>query len=280
MPNPASLRRSAMTKRLQAAVAPAAKVALGWVDPHRRAVDTSARPIFLCGCSHSGTTLLLRMLGQHPDVYAVPYESNIFCTPRTRHTHVASMRAWEADAAKAGRSRVCEKTPNHVFHLDRLLRFYPAARVCVLVRDGRDVAASLGKRWHGDVERAIRKWVDAIETGNRWLDDERVLAVRYEDLVRLPEETMRRVCDHVGVPFSADVVDDRPFRYAGADGTEKPETVVGEDHHRYRAWQVNQPRFDGSGRWRQSLTPEQQALCHRIAGPLLADLGYDDVTAD
>jgi hypothetical protein len=37
---------------------------------------------------------------------------------------------------------------------------------------------------------------------------------------------------------------------------------------------VNQPIFDGSGRWRNELSPEQSAIVARVAGPMLSELGY------
>jgi hypothetical protein len=215
------------------------------------------------------------MLGQHPGLYAVPYESNIFAIPRTRRTQVVSLRAWQAQATAAGKPRFCEKTPQHVSHLGRLFRGYPSARVVVITRDGRDVAASLGRRWDGDVERAIRRWVTAVESGRAWLGDERVLEVRYEDLVRSPEATLRTVCSHIIEPYYEAMIEgDQPFLFGGAETMERPETLVGADINSLRSWQVNQPVFDGSGGWKRSLTPEQQDLCWRLAGPWLVELGY------
>jgi hypothetical protein len=214
-------------------------------------------------------------MGQHPAIHAVPYESNIFCTPRTRRAHVGSYRAWRRDVADAGKSRLCEKTPNHVFHLDRMLRLYPSARVLVALRDGRDVAVSLAKRWNGDIERAIRTWADAVEASAPWLADERVHVVRYEQLVQATEATLTAACAHVGERFDPAMLDEgKAFHYLGVDRLERPPTVVGQDHDQFRVWQVNQPLFDGSGVWRTSLSPEQIEICRRVAGPALAVAGY------
>ncbi len=35
-------------------------------------------PIFILGCGHSGTTLLLAMLSRHSHLYGIPYESSLF----------------------------------------------------------------------------------------------------------------------------------------------------------------------------------------------------------
>lgn len=42
--------------------------------------------------------------------------------------------------------RRVEKTPRHVNHLKEIFRLDPTAKVVFIVRDGRDVAASLQKR--------------------------------------------------------------------------------------------------------------------------------------
>jgi len=34
-------------------------------------------PMFIVGCDHSGTSLLLTILGSHSNIYAVPFESKI-----------------------------------------------------------------------------------------------------------------------------------------------------------------------------------------------------------
>ena len=48
----------------------------------------------------------------------------------------------------------------------------------------------------------------------------------------------------------------------------------GREHNALRNWQINQPLFDGSGRWREEMTPEQKATFKKVAGRLLVRLGY------
>ena len=54
----------------------------------------------------------------------------------------------------------------------------------------------------------------------------------------------------------------------------RPDDVRGSGHHRLRAWQFNQPLFDGRGRWRRELTAQEVELVRRIAGPTLIEAGY------
>ena len=41
-------------------------------------------PIFIVGCGRSGTTLLLRILGKHENIYAIEEESHLFVNYKTK----------------------------------------------------------------------------------------------------------------------------------------------------------------------------------------------------
>jgi hypothetical protein len=253
-------------------------------ERRRPPVSDDVAPIFVVGCSHSGTSIMTAVINNHPDVLSLGAESEIMCRYHSLRRHRAWLRRSLADAEKAGKSRFCEKTPNHLFFLDRLFGCYPKARIVVMQRDGRDVALSMCARWaayrrwpparHGDFERALRKWVAAIEVARHWEHDERVMNVVYEDFVADSDPIMAEVCEFVGVAPVAAITEDRPYWASNYQGPRPTERVDPAAHHRYRAWQVNQPIFDGSGRWRSELSPEQSAIAARVAGPLLSELGY------
>lgn len=243
------------------------------VERRRKPISTTISPVFVVGCSHSGTTIVTALLNNHPNVYSLPTESKIMERFRTRRALHRWLDAAIEDAMSAGKARICEKTPNHVFHLDRVLRYYPKARVVVVQRDGRDVAASLAKRWQGHVARAAHKWSDAIEAARPYRDDERVTTVVYEEFVQDPGAVMERVCEHIGEPVVTLHEQREPWAI-NYEGPIEATDDVSKRHEQHRAWQVNQPIFDGRGRWRDELTAEQQQTVERIEGPLLEELGY------
>ncbi|OGT73036.1 MAG: hypothetical protein A2W76_02680 [Gammaproteobacteria bacterium RIFCSPLOWO2_12_47_11] len=43
--------------------------------------------IFVCGCGHSGTTLLWAMLSAHPDIYGINYETEVFLSSYRNNRH-------------------------------------------------------------------------------------------------------------------------------------------------------------------------------------------------
>lgn len=85
-----------------------------------------------------------------------------------------------------------EKTPAHLFELNTIFKLRPEAQVVIMLRDGKDVAASRKARSpQGDVVPGIRKWVRAARVMLRHADDPRVTVLRFEDLVS-PDESRRQ----------------------------------------------------------------------------------------
>jgi hypothetical protein len=198
-------------------------------------------PILVVGSMGSGSTLLRLMLDSHPNI-AIPGETG-FLRLVLAHTHIpywalgdqwygnlgmteddlfGRMRefygAMFADLAAAnGKSRWGDKTPFHVWHLQLAARLFPNCRIVGIVRHPGAVTASLRKRFRYDVTRASRHWerttkqlvMASMELGGR------CAVIRYEDLVRSPEPVMRAVLDHVGEPWSADVLTHHVVQAAG-----------------------------------------------------------------
>ena len=137
--------------------------------------------VFIVGCPRSGTTLLQRMLDNHPDlavandthfiprVIAKEGESNPPLTPdlvrrvqayrrfsrlglTDDEVSAAAERAesyatfvqhlYDAFASRNGKQLAGDKTPDYGQHIPRLLALFPEAKFVHIVRDGRDVALS------------------------------------------------------------------------------------------------------------------------------------------
>ena len=96
----------------------------------------------------------------------------------------------------------CEKSPPHVFRRDAIRADYPDARFLHLVRDPRDVAASMKTcPWAtANVYVAARVWRQAARAVTA-SDD--TLRVSYERLVADPPSELRRICEFLGLTFDA-----------------------------------------------------------------------------
>jgi hypothetical protein len=164
-------------------------------------------------------------------------------------------------AASQGKQRWGEKTPHPLF-TETLYNWYPHARVLHLLRDPRDVVASLmGMPWAPDSVVANARW---------WLRDNLVafrsharpqyMQVRYEELAAHPEPQLRRICNFIQEDYHPAML------------TPKPDPTAD------RAWfqRAEQPvTADRVGNWRTGLRPGDAGLIEWIAGPPhLETFGY------
>lgn len=266
------------------------------VRDHRwrmRATVSRERHIVIGGCPRSGTTLLRRTLDAHPGICCGP-ETSLFLPGRMPLAPLAAgygipleeIRALRAgsvsqaafiDAVAAryrtlrGRPRWAEKTPLNIRHARWILARWPEARIIHVVRDGRDVVCSLRthaeRRWvdggwvkvpapERSVAEWARRWVADTGAGLALRDDPRVLTVRYEDLARTPAAEIARVLAFLGEPPVADLL------------------AVEEDTTDARPDAAGPVSTRSIGRWREDLTPDEQAAVLAVAGARLRELGY------
>ena len=222
---------------------------------------------FVCGCGHSGTSLVANMLAAHPAVFVPTRETETFLDAGLA---VERWRALQAEWAASGRPHLAEKTPRHLLCLDRIRALVSRPRFVLLVRDGRDVAASFIKRF-GRAEVGARRWL----AENRIVRDEArsrdVQVLRYEDVVTEPEQALRDLCRFAGLAFEPAMLEYHRERrmWFGVDELRRGTGKNGSEHRTLRNWQINQPLFDDRGKWRSMLsagelapfeTPEAQAL--------------------
>lgn len=237
------------------------------VNPKFR--QLAGNPVFVVGCGHSGTTLMLRILGSHPCIYPVLHETRMFETGDAG----SMLRDFELAAWETGARRLVEKTPKHVQYISDIFTLRPRAKIVLMIRDGRDVAVSIRKRI-GDIGYGIRRWIEDNEASRAWWSDPRVRLVRYEDLVADFSGVTTSVFHFLG-EASSDEVMNFHSKFAMPDGAiEKPPDASGANHLPYRMWQVSQPLFDGSGRWKAEMSSEEKIAFKVMGGGLLQELGY------
>lgn len=195
-------------------------------------------PIFIGGLMRSGTTLFRAMLAQHSAI-ASGLETHWFDIdwpnqqarggePLRDYLHrigaffelyANQVDGFMADAGSApefldlfmdtvttgmGKRRWAEKTTGNILHLDRILAYWPNARIIHIIRDPRDVFASFRRsEKYGGVADYANLWCDYLGQVEQFKADlplgpEHYLEVRYEALVRDPAAQMKVVLDFLG----------------------------------------------------------------------------------
>ena len=258
------------------------------------------RPFFIIGCPRSGTTVVRVILDGHSRL-SIPPESHfvvglggrlrgtvtvddILAHPEVRGWAMDEVRVrgeierrrpadyaelvravFESYAAAHGKPPWGDKTPGYVSHTRRLLRLFSDAQLVHVIRDGRDVAASLREQAWGPRRAAVgaywwrRKVAAGRRAGSR-LGPDQYLELRLEDLIAHPEAQTRRLCAFLGESFEAPMLD---FPSRATEMFDADDAVT---HH------VRKPLTAGLRDWRDGLGPREQraveALCHRQLGRL------------
>ena len=254
-----------------------------WHDVHTPAYATDTpipEPVFVLGCPHSGTTITTRLIGSHPRLmHAEPRETHLFAHGPAEVDR--RLQQWDRACVEAGKSRWVEKSVVHTYMVPKLLAARPRARFVFVVRDGRDVVASLKTKQHAfsGLDDAIYCWALANDVLRQLAQRPGTILIRYEDLVRAPEATLERVCEAIGESYAPDMLRyaDDWIEWNGVKRAEEVGELAGVmSHRRFRTWQVNQPLFDGSGRWRKDLNEEERRRFKALAQRQLESFGYAD----
>ena len=193
-----------------------------------------------------------------------------------------------AYAERQGKRRWGDKTPAYMLSVQRIGRTLPEARFIHLIRDGRDVALSQTARALNEqpppAEQAAR-WVKRIRKSREQaatLKGPRYVEARYEDLVRDPEATLRRICEFIELPWDEGMLSyheraaERLTEMAGelrAEGGHSSQAAGYRiDNHAPTTKPPDPSKLD---KWRTQMPPEDLAAYEGVAGEMLSELGYE-----
>lgn len=231
-------------------------------------------PIFIVGCGHSGTSIMLAMLDSHSQLYGVPYESRIFVNSKSKTDILYQMLLWSKEANKNEKNRWVEKTPYHIYYLNEIFSLIPKAKVIAMLRDGRDVACSIKART-GNLDHGIQNWLKSCEILSTYSDDSRLFMVKLEDLVADPENELKKVMSFLGEAYEAEMLNYHLVerRYYSKE-IKRVEDVSGTNHEVHRTWQINQPLMKNTVRYMNELNLQEIEECEKHLHFYLKNFSY------
>lgn len=177
--------------------------------------------------------------------------------------HVLSL--W---ASRRGKSRYGIVAPDSMRDISGTAAVLPATRIIHVIRDGRDLAASVLELGRSEgIERVALDWrreVRRARHAGRRLPTGRYYELRYEDLVNDPVVTLRLLCRALELPFDRAMLD---YRAAAAEAVR----AAGRPTNRF----VTRPLMPGLRDWRRDMPAVAIDRFEALAGDLLAELGYE-----
>ena len=195
-----------------------------------------AEPVFVCGALRSGSTLLHLMLDHHTNIdnpgefdfmFDLVKNDGEFPELKDYHEFLDNNRIFKSKnltidvtlsfsaliqsfVAQLGKkNQVLALNVHRNFHLVPLL--FPNAKYIHLIRDPRDVARSIIEMgWRGNVYYGINQWLDTEQSWDKistLIRPDQFTIVYYEKLIENPGAELNNLCEFMGIPYSASMLD-------------------------------------------------------------------------
>ncbi len=252
------------------------KIRLAHLAP---AGHSSRQPVFVTGLPRSGTTLVEQIIASHPDAASV---GELELIPSLRQSLVSLQprdikrcaEAWLATIPQASteKARIVDKSISTSLYSGLAMLLFPNARFVFLHRHPMDIFWSAYREMFAvdaltftySPQALVRRIQFSQHIMNIWQNrfPDRVLAVRYEDIVSDPEQQTRRIIAHTGLDWS-----DKCLNFHAADTMVRSASMT----------QVREPVYKSSvGKW-QSYRSQLASVAASLAD-LIAD--YEKTSSD
>ena len=201
-----------------------------------------------------------------------PDRDQVLRLARDRNLLAVYFQLYDQYLAHSGKQRWACKSTFMIEHVAGILRYHPDARFIFMVRDPRDVAVSAKQSIfnHFHVFYTARRWQREQRIGLEWLSKlspDRIMLLRYEELLANPEVMLRRLCVFLDEPFEQGMLEYHRSREARKSGSLSI------------SWQnTSRPVLqDNSEKFRIQLSQQEIRLIEAIAGSEMHALGYNPV---
>lgn len=164
-----------------------------------------------------------------------------------------------------------EKTPDHLLHLNEVLRIFPDAPIIIVLRDSRAVTSSLVKAAKGwgsnwapkSYKNAAIRWYIYMRAFTEWEKthpNHPHLVIRYEDALLEPAETIKSILEFLKLNADNQIVQKMLDQYELENATSKdPQGFA---------------RFRGSKGWSKDMSLYGKIITWRYTRKMMKEIGY------
>ena len=179
----------------------------------------------------------------------------------------------KAHANKCGKKDVLwvgDNTPAYILSLGMLAEEFPEAKFIHMVRDVRDIVVSIANapfKSCFNVDSCVAEWGERMLHGisaEKWLGNERLITIRYEDLVSNTSITLAKLCRFLGVEYDSKMLD----YYLSADAA----AIAMQSHHSNTVRPVS---TESIGRYKKILHRSEIDRITNLAYSPLKAFGYE-----
>ena len=171
------------------------------------------------------------------------------------------------------KARSGAKFPVYYSHAERLLEWYPKARIIHTMRDPRAIYASQARKHTKTLSEPKKSWVRfkhfaqiniqfywTSRVHERFQDNERYLLSRFEDFIGDPENSIKELCEFLEVKFQDTMLAPKLRRNSSFEG--KFQNSVGFQQEALTSW-------------RENIRPITARMIDRMHGSRMKSFGYE-----
>lgn len=114
-------------------------------------------------------------------------------------------------AIKMGKPRWGDKDPEAQRSIKKIIKWFPHCKIIWMLRDPRSVIASrLSTPWgKGNIIDHSLNWSDSVSLLERHINDQRIMVIKYEELVTQSENILKQVCNFIDEEYTPTMIDNR-----------------------------------------------------------------------
>lgn len=174
----------------------------------------------------------------------------------------------------------CDQTPRNVLYIKEIIENIPEAKVICMVRDPRSVLLSQKSKWKRKFlgaknipfKEAIRSyfnyhpytisklWKASSSHTLQWKDHEKVLTIKFEDLVENPPQKVKEICKFLGIPYEEKMLE--VAHIGSSHKTDDKEAAKGVSSSAKETWKKG------------GLTKAELFICQKVNAEMMDQLGY------